>query len=137
MTVQQVFEWCLDNWSFVLFVLGMFVQFTPAIKFSPITAICKWIGKQINGELLQRMDDLEKNEDENEMDRIKWEIFDFANECRNHIRHTKDEFQHIISMNTKYHRLLDKYGLENGVFDEEYNFILELYHRCQRENDFL
>ena len=137
MTAQQIFEWCLDNWSFTLFILGMFVQFTPAIKFSPITAICKWIGRQLNGELLQRMDDLEKNNDENEMDRIKWEIFDFANECRNHIRHTKDEFQHIISLNTKYHRLLDKYELENGVFDEEYEFILELYHRCQRENDFL
>ena len=28
-------------------------------------------------------------------------------------------------------------GIENGVFDEEYAYILELYHRCQVENDFL
>ena len=58
--------------------------------------------------------------DENEMDRIRWEVLDFANACRNHIKHTKDEFHHIISLNEKYHNLLDKYQDENGVFDAEY-----------------
>ena len=75
--------------------------------------------------------------DENEMDRIRWEVLDFANACRNHVKHTKDEFQHIISLNTKYHKLLDKYKQENGVFDAEYEYILELYKELQHTNDFL
>lgn len=144
MTFQQIFEWCLDHWSFCLFVLGLFVQFTPVIKFNPFTAVCKWIGKTINSAVLGRLDKIDdrldqqrKSIDENEMDRIRWEVLDFANACRNHVKHTKDEFQHIISLNTKYHALLDKYGQENGVFDAEYAYILELYHKCQIDNSFL
>ena len=143
-TLKVIFDWCLEHWSFVLFVLGTFVQFTPAIKCSPFTAICKSIGKAANGEVLERIAGLEKRADEqrhsideNEMDRIRWEVLDFANDCRNHIKHTKDEFQHIISLNEKYHKLLKKYGDENGVFDAEYKYILELYRECQRNNSFL
>ena len=139
--LKPTFEWCLEHWSFVLFLIGMFVQFTPAIKFSPITAICKWLGRAFNSEVLQRISGLEtradqqrKSIDENEMDRIRWEVLDFANACRNRVKHTKDEFQHIISLNEKYHKLLDKYG---GVFDAEYEYILELYHECQHNNNFL
>jgi len=144
MTAQQVFEWCLDNWSFVLFVLGTFVQFTPAIKFNPLSALFGLIGKWVNAEVLQRMSGLEKRADEqrrsideNEMDRIRWEVLDFANACRNGVRHTKDEFQHIIALNTKYHNLLDKYEMENGVFDVEYAYILDIYQECQRKGNFL
>lgn len=142
--LKQAFDWCLDHWSFVLFLLGMFIQFTPAIKFSPLTAIFKWIGKAFNGEVIERISNLEarsdkqqKSIDENEMDRIRWEVLDFANACRNHRKHSKDEFQHIIAINTKYHDLLKKYDQENGVFDAEYAYILELYHECQRNNSFL
>lgn len=138
------FAWCLDHWSFVLFVIGMFVQFTPAIKFNPITSILGWVGKAANGEVLKqievlkkRADEQRKSIDENEMDRIRWEVLDFANACRNNVRHTKDEFEHIISLNTKYHTLLDKYEIKNGVFDEEYSYIIQLYHKCQIKNDFL
>ena len=72
-----------------------------------------------------------------EKDRIRYEVLDFANSCRNGRRHTKDEFQHIIDLNDKYEVLLGKTQDSNGVFAEEYHYILGLYHRCQAENDFL
>ena len=72
-----------------------------------------------------------------EKDRIRYEVLDFANSCRNHRRHTKDEFQHIIDLHDKYERLLRETGDSNGVFSEEYNYIVNLYHKCQVENDFL
>lgn len=141
--LKAVFDWLLDHWATVAVGLGVFFEITP-IKLNPIHSVLLWVGKAINGEVLQRMDGVEarldaqgKSIDENEMDRIRWEVFDFANECRNGIKHTKDEFQHIISLNTKYHDLLDKYGEENGVFDAEYQYILELYKKCQHENSFL
>ena len=141
--LQAVIDWLLDNWATLTVAVSVFFEITP-IKVSPIKAVLRWIGRAVNSEVLQRISGLETRADEqrksidyNEMDRIRWEIFDFANECRNHVRHTKDEFQHIIDLNSKYHALLEKYGEENGVFDAEYEYILELYHKCQHENDFL
>jgi len=66
----------------------------------------QWVGKIITAEsnkkietLIKDTDSLKKqvtvvqtNLNENEKDRIRWEILNFANSCRNGIRHTKDEF---------------------------------------------
>ena len=65
--------------------------------------------------------------DENEKDRIRWEILDFANSCRNNQQHTKDEFQHIITLNDKYEKLLALTGDTNGVFEAEYRYIQKIY----------
>ena len=55
MHFDMVLNWCLDHWSFVLFLIGMFVEVTPAIKFNPIKAVLNWIGKVINGEVLEQI----------------------------------------------------------------------------------
>lgn len=107
------------------------------IKVNPITFILRWAGKRMFEPFDIRLDAVEKKIDENEIGRIRWEVLDFANSCRNGRRHTKDEFDHIISENDKYHKLLDKYEMENGVFDAEYAYIMKLYERCQMQNDFL
>lgn len=39
----------------------------------------------------------EKEADENEMDRIRSEVLDFANSCRQKRRHTKEEYDHIFA----------------------------------------
>ena len=141
--MQQLLEWCADHWEELTLVLSAVVEVSP-IKIKPWSALLKWAGRAINGEVVQRLQRLEEREDaqcksidENEMDRIRWEVLDFANACRNGVRHTKDEFQHIIALNGKYHVLLDKYKMENGVFDAEYEYILELYKELQHNNDFL
>lgn len=75
--------------------------------------------------------------DDNEKDRIRWEILDFANSCRNGRDHTKDEFQHIMVLNDKYKKLLKSTNDINGVFDIEYKYISELYATKLNNNDFL
>lgn len=107
------------------------------IKVNPITFILRWAGKRMFEPFEVRLDAVEQTIDGNEISRIRWEVLDFANSCRNGRRHTKDEFDHIISENDKYHKLLDKYEMENGVFDAEYAYILKLHQRCQEQNDFL
>lgn len=143
MTVEQVLTWCAEHWELIALVLSTLVEIVP-VKVKPWSALLKWIGRVINGDVVERLQRLEERAseqrrsiDENEMDRIRWEVLDFANACRNHVKHTKDEFQHIIALNTKYHNLLDKYEQENGVFDAEYEYILELYRELQYTNDFL
>lgn len=131
--MQEVIDWMLAHWSFCTFVLLMFVQITPAIKWSPLT----WLGNLFLGSVRKELMSVQKTVDENEKDRIRWEVLGFANACRNGRRHTKDEFQHIITLNCKYKDLLKKTGDKNGVFDAEYDYILDLYKERQEKNDFL
>ena len=141
--MQQFLAFLADHWPEIALALSLVVQFTP-IKINPWTTLFKWVGRLINAELKEEIAELkkalkeqDKSIDENEKDRIRYEVLEFANSCRHGRKHTKDEFQHIIVLNTKYHRLLEKTDDENGVFDEEYKYILELYEMCQRENKFL
>lgn len=141
--MQHFLVFLADHWPEIALALSLVVQFTP-IKINPWTTLFKWVGRLINAELKEEIAELkkalkeqDKSIDENEKDRIRYEVLEFANSCRHGRKHTKDEFQHIIVLNTKYHRLLEKTDDENGVFDEEYKYILELYEMCQRENKFL
>ena len=77
--------------------------------------------------LSKKIQDVSDRNDENEKDRIRWEILDFANSCRNNRKHSKEEFNHIIELKVKYEKLLEKSGDENGVFEEDYRYIQGLY----------
>lgn len=141
----------IAKWAGLLLVgiLSIF-EFTK-IKVNPISAIFRWIGNKINAPLIERIDeiantqndqkkkleDLQDSMDDNEIDRIRWEILDFANSCRNGRLHTQDEFIHIISLNTKYHDILAKRNLSNGLIDLEYSYIEKLYKKCSEKNNFL
>ena len=134
--MQSFITW-LGNYWLVAAILGAgLVEITP-IKINPLSWLLKWIGSKVNGEMIKRIEKLEANVDTNEMDRIRWEVLDFANSCRNGRRHTQDEFEHIITLVKKYEALLEKLGKENGVFEMEYKYIVKLYEKCQQENDFI
>lgn len=91
----------------------------------------------IKTELTQKIQEVSKRNDEDERDRIRWEVLSFANSCKAGEKHSQDEFRHIIELNTKYHKLLAKYNGENGVFDVEYEFVKNHYADCLERNDFL
>ena len=134
--MQHLLEWLASNWGIAAIVSLGLVEVTP-IKINPLSRFLKWVGDKINGEMLKRIDRLEQDVNTNEMDRIRWEVLDFANSCRNGRKHTQDEFEHIITLVKKYEGLLKKCGRENGVFEFEYHYIKELYERCLKTNDFI
>ena len=134
--MQNFLTWLGDYWLVAALLGAGLVEVTP-IKVNPLSWLLKWVGSRVNGEMLKRIDKLEANVDTNEMDRIRWEVLDFANSCRNGRRHTQDEFEHIITLVKKYEGLLKKCGKENGVFEMEYKYIVKLYEKCQQTNDFI
>ena len=134
--MQKFVTWLGDYWLVAAILGAGLVEITP-IKVNPLSWLLKWIGSKVNGEMIKRIDKLEANVDTNEMDRIRWEVLDFANSCRNGRRHTQDEFEHIVTLVKKYEGLLEKLGKENGVFEMEYKYIVKLYEKCQQENDFI
>ena len=136
----QIIEWIGNHVVAVLLVLSVFIQIAP-IKINPWSSLIKWIGKTLNSRLQQEIlkinniiKDISSDIDQNEKDRIRWQVLDFASSCREGRLHTKDEFQHIIALNDKYKKLLAKTDDKNGVFDEEYKYIQEIYHKRQQKN---
>ena len=137
MAFDEVLRWAADHWGGIVVVLSLFIQWTPSIKWNPWTSLFKWIGNVINGDIRKKIDSMAKAIDDNEKDRIRWEVLEFANSCRNGTKHSKDEFEHIVALNEKYKALLAKTKDSNGVFEAEYEYIVELYKERLRKNDFL
>lgn len=133
--------------------------------FKPIRKFILWIykrvsgGKDKNAEMINKIDGLQTrlseeiesvktdltekikavsdSNDKYEMKRLRWEILDFANSCKNKRKHTQDEYRHIIEVHDDYEKLLSSTGEENGFLDAEFDYILKLYAERQEQNDFL
>ena len=141
---KTIFAWALDHWSFCAFVLAFFIQITPIFKANPLTALLRWFSKCMTtdlrrdiGEMRGMIEAQQGSIDENEKDRIRWEVLDFANACRNKVKHTREQFAHIIALNDKYQQLLRKTGDKNGVYETDYAYILSVYEDVSKRNDFL
>ena len=136
---QRIWMW-IGRHIWQIFIFGsFFIQISP-IKINPLS----WLGKVLVSEACGKMDTLiedvkalDKEIKENEKDRIRWEILDFANSCHSGVKHTKDEFKHIIELNDKYNILLTKTKDENGVFKAEYTYIKKLYDKLNETNAFI
>lgn len=140
----------LGDTALIALVVSTLFEISP-IKWNPISAILAWLGKKMNSQVLERVgeqdkkidslnskiDDLDEKIDMNEIDHIRWEILNFANECRNERRHTKDEFDHIINLHGKYENIIDSRNMTNGLIDIEFKYIEDLYRKCLEHNDFL
>lgn len=130
----------LSGGTIIVLVIAACFEIAP-IKVNPVSRVLAWFGKKINGPTIDRLeaklDSISETVDDNEIDRIRWEILEFANSCRNHRKHTYDEFVHVIALNEKYHRILTKRKMTNGQIDAEYTYILALFKKCQEENNFL
>jgi len=135
-TAQQAWEWVGRNLWQIVVVASLFIEFTP-IKINPLSAIFKWLGNALTGDITKKLDEITDEVRDNEKDRIRWEILDFANSCHNGRKHTKDEFRHIDKLNKKYIKLLQETKDTNGEFEVEYEYIKDLYAERTRKNDFL
>lgn len=87
--------------------------------------------------LSSRIDEMQKSNDMQTVRQIKQHVFEFANSCMNKVKHTKKDFDNIISENQDYESYVEKYGLVNDVYTEDYEFIMKIYHICQENNSFL
>jgi len=71
--------------------------------------------------------ELVKSIEMGEISRIRWEIIEFSNSIDNGQVHIRDEYRHIKDENRRYHDLIEKYDLNNGVIEEEMDKINKHY----------
>lgn len=83
------------------------------------------------------VEEIKKSNDMQTIRQIRAHVLDFANSCMNHRKHSKQDFENIIDENTLYETLVKKYRVKNKVYEEDYKFIMKIYHHCQDNNCFL
>lgn len=106
MPLEEIIGWSGAG----LFVLLSLIQVSP-IKVNPWTAIARWLGRAINGEVIKILDEVKiaqkantdrlnehiRMDDERNADEHRAKILRFNNELIREIPHTKEEFTDILA----------------------------------------
>lgn len=141
--MKEFGEWLGGNWGWVIAIFCVFFEIAP-IKLHPVSAFLGWLGKKLTGDLRKGVEDIKKDVsdlredvDKQRMSTIRSLVLDFSNSCLNGVRHTKEEFDHILAENQNYEVLVEKYGVSNDVYTEAYAYILRIYRDCLDGHKFL
>ena len=130
-----------ENLGLILTGTGLVVgiiEKAKKIPFKPITKLFKYINKLTrDDEMHNKMDhisssliDLQVRHDEDEMDRLRYEILGFERTLRN-LKKTEtvsqEEFITIFDMIEKYHNLIEKHHKMNNKFEKAQEYINQKY----------
>ena len=100
---MELINLIIKKYTWIIGVLTLIgIEIAP-IKFSPIkmlgAVLSRWLGIS---QLDSKINDLKKEVDANEIDRIKYEILQFSGRLRNGSNITETDYQHIEAIFTKY-----------------------------------
>ena len=111
----------------------------------PLTKLAKAIGRAINGELMEKVDSLEKKVEkmaqEEQLQRAKdarTRVLRFGDELIHGDHHTKEHFDDVLRDITEYEKYCDDHPkFENDQMHITAEYIKETYHKCLKEHSFL
>ena len=120
------------RWALIILLIGIFIDINPGIKFNPIKAIFKYIGKSFNASMQNDLNDLRTemtakiqelqseqvaqrealdkiilDQQNKEIQRLRWEIIDFNNGIINEVRHSRQQYRHVLDAFEKYNKDFD------------------------------
>ena len=120
------------------------IQISP-IKINPWTWIARSIGRAINGELIEKVDGLEKqfkqmqeDDAEREAKSARIRILRFGDECKQQIKHSQEHFDQIIDDIDQYETYCATHpNFKNNKAVLTISIIKDVYRRRIADNDFL
>lgn len=122
--------------AFLLVLIGTCIEIVP-IKINPISALLRWMGDKINGNIKSQLNDISHRVANIEINDMRSTILDFANSCMNDHKHTQEEFNHILELYRQYEEVIEANHMTNNQMDLAYEYIKKLYTQCLQENSFL
>lgn len=124
----------------VIAVLSIFIEITP-VKINPVSALLRWVGKQINKELMDKVNTLENKVgvlEKSDVIDCRVRILTFADEIRRGVRHSKETFDQVLSDIDTYERYCTEHpDFMNNKTVAAKAKILDVYSECIDNNDFL
>lgn len=130
--------------------LSTFIQISP-IKINPWSALARWVGRAINGEVINEMASLKKEiqgvkEDiegvkaadaERDAKAARSRILRFGDELIEKERHTKEHFDDVLEDIDEYEAYCREHkDFKNNRTHATTQYILEVYHKCLKEHSF-
>lgn len=139
-TLGEVVGWGLA----ITGVLCTILERTPEV-ISPWTKLFNFIGKALNGEVLTRLEALEKKvetlqleEEERNVINCRNRIVRFGDELLHNINHSKDHFDQILIDIDTYESYCDHHtDFRNNITELTIQHIKEIYQECLNKHTFL
>lgn len=126
-----------------LAVILTVIEITP-LKLNPWGAIFAWIGKQLNKEVLEKIDRVETRLDTHIRESEKAElrvrrttILDFSSSVIRGVNYHKEKFDFMISECDSYEAYCKENHIKNGVAEASIAEIRRIYQEHLRNGDFL
>ena len=139
------------QWALALAALATLIEITP-IKLDPWTALFRAIGKAMNKDIADKLDQQAKDveslhtQTQNITDRLEQKdaedarnhILRFGDEIKNKVRHSEEYFNQILDDITKYEQYCETHKeFKNARTVATVKIINEVYQKCLKEKDFL
>lgn len=114
----------------VLLILMTIIQLTP-IKINPWSKIAKIIGKTLNTEVMDKLN-------ESEATNCRYRILRFDDEIRHKVKHTEEHFNQIMEDIDNYERYCSSHpNYKNSKAVSAIENTRRTFEKCRRENSFL
>ena len=114
----------------VLFILLTIIQLAP-IKVNPWSKIARAIGRAMNVEIMDKLNESEATD-------ARYRILRFDDEIRHHVKHTEEHFKQILGDIDEYKRYCSTHpNYKNSKAVLAIENTRRTYERCRRENSFL
>lgn len=141
----------LGNLVVIIVAFLSLVQITP-IKINPWSRFFKWVGKLINGEVMdslksvkqdlesvhKEIDNMKEKEEIREANNLRNRILRFDDELRRKVDHSEESFNQALDDVSSYLDFTGKHeGYHNAKADVAMQNIKDTYAVCKRENKFI
>lgn len=141
-------SWISEHWgeltAAAAVILPTLIQISP-IKCNPWSALATAVGRALNREMLDKVDQLQQSLDthivedaERNAKARRLRVLRFNDELIQGIRHTKEHFDEILDDITEYERYCHSNPLyKNNKAVLAIENVLRVYTKCERDNSFL
>lgn len=140
--LDQLIGYC----AVVIAILSTFLEVSK-IKINPWSWLAKTIGRAINSEVLEKVDQLERDvtrlrneEDERNAKAARIRILHFGDELLHspEQRHSKEHFDEILQSITEYNQYCHEHpNFKNHMTEATTKHVLRVYEKCMEEHTFL
>lgn len=139
-----------QDYAIIVLILSIFIDINPKIKFNPIKALFRYLGKWFNSsvqkeiagfklEVNQKFKDLQDEQvaqretlnklvadmELKEISKLRWEIIDFETSILNKEKHSREQYRHILDSTRKFLRAVDSSNEFYNIPEEDISKIKE------------